>query len=71
MTDQFTDKAKHLWDKMPMAEKTMILNNVWCVGCSKVTTIVDYSGSVKKGDLVLNGKCQRCRGDVARLVESA
>jgi hypothetical protein len=70
VTDQFTGKAKEFWDNMPMAAKTMVLNNVWCVKCVKVTTIVHYSGSIKKGDLVLKGKCQRCCGDVARVVEN-
>ena len=34
-------------------------------------TIVNFSGAVKAGDLLLVGECSECRGDVARVVESS
>jgi hypothetical protein len=46
------------------------LNNVWCVNCSETTGIENISGKVEKGILVLNGKCTRCGGPVARVIEN-
>jgi len=38
-------------------------------GASTAVTITNFTGSVKGGDLVLEGQCSECRGDVARLIE--
>ncbi len=35
-----------------------------------MTTIVDFTGGVEGGDLVLRGKCKTCGEKVARLIES-
>ena len=70
MTNTFSLDAKRLWDTVPPFYKTQILNNVWCSHCSKVTTIVHFTGKVERGDLILEGKCERCGGQVARLIEN-
>jgi hypothetical protein len=70
MSDKFTGKAKAIWDAIPPQAQERILNNVWCVHCSKGTTITDFKGSVEKGDLILTGQCVTCGGKVARLIES-
>lgn len=69
MSDPFTGKAKAMWDAIPPQAQARILNAVWCVHCSKATTIVDFSGHVEKGDLILQGRCAVCGGKVARLIE--
>jgi hypothetical protein len=35
------------------------------------TTIINFSGAIKGGDLLLVGKCDQCHGDVARVIEAA
>ena len=47
------------------------MSNVWCGKCRHSVTILNFSGAVKAGDLLLVGKCSECHDDVARLVESA
>ena len=45
--------------------------NVWCGHCGHETTITNFSGTIKGGDLLLVGKCAECHGDVARVIEGA
>lgn len=66
---KFTDPAAKLWAKVPAHAKKLLLSNVWCVHCGHAVTITNFTGSVKGGDLVLEGLCSECRGDVARLIE--
>ncbi len=70
MADIFPLDAKRLWDTIPTRHKTQILNNVWCGDCTKMTTIVRYTGRMEGRDLVLEGECERCGGKVARLIEN-
>ncbi len=65
----FTPNAYRLWEALPPHTKTKILSNVWCGHCTKMTTIVNYSGRVIQGDILLEGKCQKCGGKVARIIE--
>ena len=65
----FTAPAAKLWKAIPDEFRKKLLANVWCGKCSDVTTITNFSGAVKGGDLLLVGKCAVCHGDVARLVE--
>jgi len=46
-----------------------MLSNVWCVHCRHEVTITSSAGTVVDGDLVLQGLCSECRGNVARLIE--
>ena len=70
MTGKFSPRAKRVWEGMAPTLKTQILNNVWCNHCTKMTTIVHYTGKVDGGDLILEGECERCGGKVARLIEN-
>jgi len=47
----------------------MILNSVWCTRCRNMTRITKITAKVDSGMLVLTGKCTRCGGDVARVIE--
>jgi hypothetical protein len=65
----FIDPAAKLWAKIPPDTKKLLLANVWCSKCRDETTITNFTGAVKGGDLLLVGLCSICRGDVARLIE--
>ena len=66
---QFTPQAARRWSELDGSLKTRLLNNVWCVACCNGTTIVRFTGATKQGDLVLEGRCIKCGGRVARLIE--
>ena len=67
---KFTGPAAKLWAKVPAHAKKLLLSNVWCVQCRHEVTIADFAGTVVGGDLVLQGSCSECRGDVARVIET-
>ncbi|MCD4687525.1 MAG: hypothetical protein K8S97_16470 [Anaerolineae bacterium] len=70
MSGEFTSPAKKKWDAIPAWAQQHLLSTVWCVHCSRMTTITNFKGQVKKGDLVLSGYCVACGGGVARLIKS-
>ncbi|MDI9333282.1 MAG: hypothetical protein QM533_02780 [Cytophagales bacterium] len=57
-----------MWLGIPASTRAMLLENVYCRHC-RVTTIVDFRGSVKRGYVVLEGQCGKCGADVARLID--
>ena len=67
----FTKPPRQRWESIPADVRRRLLSNVWCGHCGHETTITDFSGAIKGGDLLLVGKCTECRGDVARLIEGA
>ena len=66
---EMTPEARAFWDSISERGKTRLLNNVWCVSCGSVRTIVRYRGRLERSDLVLEGECGTCGKDVARVVE--
>jgi hypothetical protein len=46
------------------------LDNVYCSRCRTVVRIVNFSGAIKGGDLLLSGRCAVCAGTIARLIEA-
>jgi len=70
MEENFTPKAKKIWQAIPAEIRLKILNNVWCVQCKQTTGIGKVSGKVEPGMLVLRGVCTRCGGEVARVIEN-
>lgn len=66
---KFTAPAAKLWATIPIHTKKLLLSNVWCGKCRHEVTIINFSGAVKAGDLLLVGFCSECRGDVARVIE--
>jgi len=54
---------------MPAHARAQILGNVYCAHCHGPVSIVNVSGTLKRGDLVLEGNCAKCGREVARLVE--
>ncbi len=69
MPAEFTPEARIFWDGIPDETRRLLLDNVWCVGCGAVRTILEYRGRIEGGDLVLEGKCGTCCEPVARLIE--
>lgn len=65
----FTKPARQRWKSIPLDIRQRLLSNVWCAQCRHETTITDFSGAIKCGDLLLVGKCAECRSDVARVIE--
>ena len=67
----FTSPAAKLWTAIPSDKRKLLLANVYCCKCGGSTTITNFSGVVKSGDLLLVGKCAACHGDVARVIETS
>jgi hypothetical protein len=68
---KFTKPARQRWESIPAEIRQRLLANVWCRRCGHETTITNFSGIIKGGDLLLEGKCAECHGDVARVIEGA
>jgi hypothetical protein len=66
---KFTGPAAKLWATVPTHVKKLLLSNVWCGNCSHEVTITDFAGTVVGGDVLLQGLCSECRGEVARVIE--
>ena len=67
----FTPPARRRWESFSAHVRHRLLANVWCVHCRHEVTITNFSGTIKRGDLLLVGKCAECNGDVARVIEAA
>jgi len=67
----FTPPARQRWESIPADIRKRLLSNVWCGGCRHEVTITNFTGAIKGGDLLLVGKCAKCHGDVARVIEGA
>ncbi len=69
MRGEFTAEAEAVWDSIPQQVKEKLLQNVWCGACISVTTIADFKGQMEGRDLILVGRCVKCGGEVARVIE--
>ena len=67
----FTKPARQRWESIPADIRKRLLSNVWCGHCRHETTITNFSGTIKGGDLLLVGQCAECRNDVARVIEGS
>ena len=65
----FTNLARQRWESIPADIRQRLLSNVWCAHCSHKTTITNFTGTLKGGDLLLVGQCPECQGEVARVIE--
>ena len=65
----FTPEARQLWAKVPEEIREKLLANVYCSWGCMTTTIVDYHGFCERGTVVLQGRCKRCNGEVARVID--
>lgn len=67
----FTRLARQRWESIPADTRQRLLANVWCGQCRHEVTITNFSGTITGGNLLLEGKCAKCDGDVARMIEGA
>ena len=70
--DEFslTPQAFRIWINIPGDIQIKILNNIWCITCSDITSIRSVRGKVQKGMLILKGICTRCGNSVTRAIEN-
>ena len=61
-------KAMQKWNEISKEHQQLIIDNAYCNECF-TTTIVDFEIADDKYGVVLEGKCQKCGKDIARLVE--
>jgi hypothetical protein len=66
----FTPQAQTVWDNVADPAQQKVLANVWCVHCRQAVTMVHVGGTIKEGDLILQGRCSVCGHPVMRLMES-
>lgn len=69
MAQNSRSKVLEIWNRLSKDHQNVILANVFCYQC-KMTTIKDYSIERSGLDIVLRGRCSKCNGPVARLVEN-
>ena len=62
--------AARKWREIPKEFQQRLINNVFCKSCFD-TTIVDFTMHDDENGIILKGKCKKCGGDVARLIEDA
>lgn len=65
----FTHHAAKRWEELEPSSRLLILNNVFCVSCRGGGSMQLLEGKMERGDLILKGRCVRCGGEVARVVE--
>lgn len=68
---KFTTEAALLWGGIPVAIQKRILKSAFCAKCNILVEIVNYSGTVENGDLILDGDCAFCGHAAARVVETS
>lgn len=66
---KFDKKAMNRFNQIPDNMKSKLLSNVYCSKCKDTVKIVDFEATMDKDDLILKGKCEKCSGKVARLIE--
>lgn len=66
----FTPLARRRWDSIPDGVRQSLLADVHCTRCCCTTTMTSFGGLIKNDQLVLSGKCSKCRGDLARVIEA-
>jgi len=68
---KFTNEAALLWGGIPMPQQKRILKSACCAKCDTFVEIVNYCGTVKDGDLCLDGDCAVCGHAASRVVETS
>ena len=68
---KFTTEAAIVWGTIPLIIQQRILDNVFCTRCAGSVRMVHYTGTVKQGDIRLEGQCATCGHTVVRIVETS
>ncbi|CAH2713819.1 hypothetical protein BACCIP111895_00973 [Neobacillus rhizosphaerae] len=61
--------ANKKWISIPIEIRRKLERNVWCVSCGDVVQIERYTVKDLSTGIVLEGKCKKCGGDVARVID--
>lgn len=61
--------ANKKWLSIPVEFRRQLERNVWCSSCCDVVKIEKYTVKEFSGGIVLEGKCQKCGNDVARVID--
>lgn len=61
--------ANKKWLSIPVEFRRQLERNVWCSYCCDVVKIEKYTVKEFSGGIVLEGKCQKCGNDVARVID--
>ena len=65
----FTPEAQAIWDKVPEATRTKLLDSGFCTRCLATRHFELVEGTLRVRELALVGKCGTCGARVVRLVE--
>lgn len=68
-TGHFSREARERWIKIPKFAQDRLLENVYCVKCADMVSIILETANMEQHSLILRGKCKTCGGEVCRLVE--
>jgi len=66
---KFDKKVMQKFNEIPDDVKPKILSNVYCSQYKDIVKIVDFEEKMDGEYLILTGKCEKCSGNVARLIE--
>jgi len=66
-----TRPARQRWESIPTDIRQRLLANVWCGQCRHEVAITNFTGTIKSGHLLLEGKYAECHGDVARVIDGS
>ena len=67
--ESFPLDARLAWMEFSPDEQEAVLDAAWCPSCLKSTPFEVVGGKLVDAGLSLTGRCQRCGGEVGRLVE--
>ncbi|MCK8058406.1 MULTISPECIES: hypothetical protein [unclassified Fusibacter] len=69
MSDRIINlKAMAKWKAIPADIQARLISNVYCKACGE-TSIVDFEIKDDEFGIVLVGRCKKCNGPVARMIE--
>ena len=66
----FTPDALKRFREIPKYIMRQMLESVFCPVCGNGTTIINFNGKMNGSDLILNGKCKTCWGEIERLIDN-
>lgn len=61
--------AEKKWMSLPSSTRKKLEENVFCGNCGGATTIVDYQVESVDYQIILKGRCKKCDGKVARVID--
>ena len=69
--ERFTTEAALFWGGLSVGLQKRILKSACCAKCDTFVEIINYYGTVKDGDLCLDGDCAICGHAAASVVDAS